>query len=83
MLLEIFHRLFRGNIRLLRCLKFSIVPPEADLEIFRRHTKILETPPEMIPLESGEVLHARQMTLNYHILIVVVLAILEGLHIRL
>ena len=37
----------------------------------------------MIPLESGEVLHARQMTLNYHILIVVVLAILEGLHIRL
>ena len=35
----------------------------------------------MIPLDIGEVL--RQMTLNYQILIVVVLAILEGLHIHL
>ncbi len=36
----------------------------------------------MIPLESGEVLHARQMNLYYHSLIAVVLAILEALHIR-
>ena len=36
----------------------------------------------MIPLESGEVLHARQMTLNYHSLIVIVLASLEALHIH-
>ena len=37
----------------------------------------------MVASEDGKVLHARQMTLNYHILIVVVLAILEGLHIHL
>ena len=36
----------------------------------------------MIPLESGEVLYARQMTLNYHSLIIVVLAILEAFHIH-
>jgi hypothetical protein len=50
--------------------------------------KFFKTPREMIPLEGGEVLHARQMTLNkkskvnYPSLIVVVLAILEALHIH-
>ena len=36
----------------------------------------------MVASEDGKVLHARQMTLYYHILIVVVLTILERLHIH-